>query len=144
MPTQLFRTVAGICLTFTLCCAATAQEVSYRTLNADKAGEEVQVEKHLVDGKINVIDFTSAYCPPAKAFTSELAKLAKKKPDLVVGVIEINRPGQRGIDWDSPVAQQYRLRHLPHLRIYDEKGELVAEGQEAKDQLVKLMEEHGI
>ena len=33
--------------------------------------------------------------------------------------------------WGSPVAQQFNIRSLPHLMIYDGAGKKVAEGSQA-------------
>lgn len=117
---------------------------AYRAINADNAGERVEIAPHLVEGKMNIVDFYSFYCPPAKAMAPGLEKLAASNPNVVVSTIDINRPGTRGIDWNSPVARQFKLRAIPHFKIYDENGELVAEGQEAKDLVVKMMKEHNI
>ena len=45
--------------------------------------------------------------------------------------VDINRPKHQGIDWKSPVAQQYGLRSVPHFKVYGPDGKLIAEDKEA-------------
>lgn len=49
--------------------------------------------------------------------------------DVAVVIVEINRSGVRGIDWKSPVAEEYELSFIPYFRIYDAEGKLVADGR---------------
>ncbi len=117
---------------------------AYRTLNSGKEGQEIEIKEHLVAGKLNIIDFYSEFCPPCKAIAPMLEELVTKDPGVVVGKVDINRPGGRGIDWNSPVAQQYKLRSIPYFKIYDAQGKLVSQGQEAKQQLIKMLEKNNI
>jgi thioredoxin-related protein len=41
-------------------------------------------------------------------------------------------------EWGSPVANQFNIRSIPHLMIYDKSGKKITEGQGAKDYLHKL------
>ena len=141
------RIFQSLCLTvFLLALAGSglAEDTAYRTINADSAGERVEIAPHLVEGKLNIVDFYSYFCPPCKAIAPDLKSLAAKDSNIVVSTIDINRPGTRGIDWNSPVARQYKLRTIPYFQVYDEQGELVAEGQQAKDLVMKMMQEKGI
>ncbi|MFA5506419.1 MAG: thioredoxin family protein [Vulcanimicrobiota bacterium] len=141
------RTFQSLCLTLILLALAgpgLADGTAYRTINADKAGERVEIAPHLVEGKLNIVDFYSFFCPPCKAIMPDLEKLAAQDSNVVVSTIDINRPGTRGIDWNSPVARQYKLRSIPYFQVYDANGELVAEGQPAKDLVMKMMQDNGI
>lgn len=90
-------------------------------------GAEVKLADHLVAGKTVIFDFYSDYCPPCVAIAPELEKLHAKRADVVVVKVDINRPGIKGIDWKSPVAQQYNLRSIPHFKVYGPDGKLRAE-----------------
>lgn len=127
-----------------ICPALADDSAEYKVLNKGSEGQKFTVADHLVKGKTNVIDFYSEYCPPCRAVAPMLEKLAKKDPDVVVGKLDINRPDKRGIDWRSPLAQQYKLRSIPHFKIYDGSGKLVAEGQEAKQKLIELLKKNDI
>jgi len=66
--------------------------------------------------------------------------LHKSRDDIAVVKVDINRPGVKGIDWESPVAQQYQLHSIPHFKIYGPDGKLQAEGDAAYDQVQKWVE----
>lgn len=105
-------------------------------------GAAITLADHLVAGKTTVVDFTSEYCPPCRAYAEPLNQLHAQRADVAVVKVDINRPDVRGIDWKSPVAQQFGLRSIPHFKVYGPDGKLVAEGDDARkvvnDMLAKL------
>jgi thiol-disulfide isomerase/thioredoxin len=101
------------------------------TINHASPGSRVDVEAAVVRGQYTVVDFYSQYCGPCRAVAPMLEDLAKAHPRVVLRKVDINRPGVRGIDWSSPVVQQYRIPSVPYLRIYDPAGTLAAEGNAA-------------
>jgi len=94
-------------------------------------GQKVTLADNLVAGKITVFDFTSKYCPPCMLLSPALDKLHQKRADLAVVKVDINRPDVKRIDWQSPVAQQFKLRSIPHIKIYGADGKLISEGDKA-------------
>jgi thiol-disulfide isomerase/thioredoxin len=94
-------------------------------------GEEVKITDYLVPGKTTIFDFTSEYCPPCRAISPKLDQLHASRDDIVVVKVDINRPGKKGIDWKSPVAQQYELKSVPNFKVYGPDGKLISEGKEA-------------
>jgi thiol-disulfide isomerase/thioredoxin len=94
-------------------------------------GKEVKLADYLVPGKTTVFDFYSEYCPPCRAIAPRLEELHMTRDDIVVVKVDINRPGVKGIDWQSPVARQYKLQSIPHFKVYDPDGKLQAEGDKA-------------
>jgi len=56
--------------------------------------------------------------PSLRAIAPKLAELHKSRDDIAVVKVDINRPGVKGIDWSSPVAQQYKLHSIPHFKIF--------------------------
>jgi thiol-disulfide isomerase/thioredoxin len=90
-------------------------------------GQPINLADYLVPGKTTVFDFTSKYCPPCVAIAPDLEKLHAKRDDIVVVKVDINRPGVKGIDWKSPVAQQYKMDSIPRFKIFGPDGKLVAE-----------------
>ena len=95
-------------------------------------GEEVQLSDYLVPGKITIFDFTSQFCPPCRAIAPHVEKLHLTRDDIAVVSVDINRPGVQGIDWKSPVAQQYNMHSIPHFKVFGPDGKLIAEGNEAR------------
>lgn len=90
-------------------------------------GSPVKLTDYLIPGKTTVFDFYSDYCGPCVQVAPMLEKLHKTRDDIVVVKVDINRPGMKGIDWKSPVAQQYRLNSIPHFKVYGPDGKLLAE-----------------
>ncbi|PTY08156.1 hypothetical protein DB347_00795 [Opitutaceae bacterium EW11] len=106
-------------------------------------GDEVALEDYLVPGKITVFDFSSEYCPPCRRVAPLLDRLHQDRADVAVVKIDINRPGIKKIDWDSPVAKQYQLHSIPHFKIYNESGSLTAEGDAAYETVMRWVNSKG-
>jgi thiol-disulfide isomerase/thioredoxin len=102
-------------------------------------GERVELEKYVVKGKITIFDFYSEYCGPCRSVGPRLKKLSSDREDIVVRKVDINRKGVKGIDWQSPVVQQYSIRYVPYFIVYDTKGSLWLQDKKASDQLFKWM-----
>ena len=91
--------------------------------NINRAGSAVDVEDHLVPGRINIVDFYADWCPPCRALAPKLDAMSKDTKYAILKVDIAN--------WKSPVAQKYHLNSIPHLKVYDGSGKLLAEGQNA-------------
>lgn len=116
----------------------------HRVINASSPGEQVDITKFVVKGKINVFDFYSKFCPPCMRISPYLEQLAEKDPDVVVNKVDINRADVEGIDWDSPVVKQYGLQSVPHFIIYDAQGKKIAEGADARKMVMDLLAKAGV
>lgn len=90
-------------------------------------GQPIKIADYLAPGKTVVFDFYSDFCGPCVAVAPTLEKLHAKRADIIVVKVDINRPGVRGIDWDSPVTKQFGLRSIPHFKVYGPNGKLMAE-----------------
>lgn len=112
--------------------------------NAGQGGEVLDLSPLLVPGQVTLIDFYSPYCPPCRFLAPLLEQLAQKRPDSVVKKLNINRPGFQGIDWKSPLAQQYQIKSVPFFLIFNPKGKLVARGSAAMQQLQAWLKKAGI
>jgi len=107
-------------------------------------GAELNLKDHLVSGKTVIFDFFSEFCPPCRKISPLLARLDAQRDDLVVVKIDINRKGVTGIDWGSPVARQYNLQSIPHFKIYSPEGKLVAEDEQAFNEVLGMLDKAGI
>ena len=96
-------------------------------------GTVIKLADYLVPGKTTVFDFYSEFCPPCMILSPKLEKLHKDRADISVVKVDINRPGIRGIDWQSPVAQEFGLQSIPHLTVYGPDGAVKADGDAAYD-----------
>ena len=98
-------------------------------------GEEVTLETATFPGKVTIFDFYSDGCPPCVMLKPILHAMVEKEPGLALHVIDINRKGQQGIDWASPVARQHKLAGIPYLVIFDGDGTEIARGDTAREML---------
>ena len=101
-----------------------------------KPGQPIDVKPYAVPGKTTVFDFNSPYCGPCRRMAAELEKIVKRRHDIVVRSILIDRPGSKGIDFGSPIAEQYKLQGIPYFIIYDGKGKQVADGDKAYEMIL--------
>ncbi|MBA3850144.1 MAG: hypothetical protein C0502_09140 [Opitutus sp.] len=90
-------------------------------------GERIELADYLVPGKTVIFDFTSQYCPPCRMYDEPLKALHQKRADIAVVKVDVNRPGVKKIDWDSPVAKQYGMNSIPRFKIFGPDGKLLAE-----------------
>ena len=95
-------------------------------------GEEVELSEYAAEGKTTIFDFYSDGCGPCKVYAPKLEALAEKRDDINLVVVDINRSGSGGIDWDSPVARQYSISSIPHLKVFGPDGKELAQGDEAR------------
>jgi thiol-disulfide isomerase/thioredoxin len=99
--------------------------------NSGRTGQTIDIKQFVKPGQTTVIDFYSRSCPPCMKLGPMLEAMAAKRPKTQVVKLNIDRPGAKGIDFDSPLAKQYNLQGVPHLMVFDESGTLKAKGQEA-------------
>jgi len=102
-------------------------------------GKEVDVNKYIKKGKINIIDFYSHFCPPCMEMAPMLKKLSEEKEDIYLIKVNINRKDVNGIDWKSPVAAQYKLRSIPNL-WYVKKDGSILKADDARNMVESLLE----
>jgi len=112
--------------------------------NAGNPGQTLDVKSLLAQGKTTVIDFYSPFCPPCVQLAPIMARLAAKRPDLAIKKVNINRPEVKGIDWRSPLAQQYQIRQVPYFMVFSPQGKLVAQGREAAETVGRWLKEAGL
>ncbi|MEE9219019.1 MAG: thioredoxin family protein [Acidobacteriota bacterium] len=95
-------------------------------------GETVDLEQHLVPDKYTLVDFYADWCSNCRRLSPIVEDFARRLPRLAVRKVNI-------ISWDSPVAKQFSITALPHLLLYDPRGQLVAEGDRTLDVLRRLL-----
>lgn len=95
-------------------------------------------------GKINIFDFYSDFCGPCKQISPYLKKLQEKRPDLNIVQIDINRKDIRGIDWNSPIVKQFKIKSIPFFLIIDSKGKILKKEKAAYKYVIKMIQDSGV
>jgi len=121
-----------------------AGEEYAKVINADNPGMTIDITGYVEKGKITIFDFYSKYCGPCMRLAPYLEELDKKCDDIVVCKVDMNRKNVRGIDWQSPLAKQYKLRSVPHFIIYGKDGKIMASGRSAYKKVIGYMKESGM
>ena len=138
---NIYLLLSVLAFTFTLGLSGSAWAGELQEANAGKGGENLDCKSLLVPGKVTVIEFYSPFCFPCLLLAPLLEKLSQSRPELSVKKLNINRPEVQGIDWLSPLAQQYELRSVPYFTIFNPQGNLVAEGNAALQQIERWLRE---
>ena len=107
---------------FTVVLSCTAAMSAAQDIQTITHGDRIDIKASLVPGKLTLVDFYADWCGPCRSIAPKLDRLASANPEnLAIRKVDI-------INWDSDVAAQYRLRSIPHLKLFDENGQLLAEG----------------
>jgi len=114
-----------------------APSVGY-LINKDNPGQEIDIRRFVQRDKTTIFAFYSESDSSQRIF-SMLMRLDSNREDIIIHRVDINRPGIQGIDWESPLARQYNLRSVPYLMIYDPSGNLTHKGQDAYDEVMRLI-----
>ena len=85
-----------------------------------RAGEEVDLEAHVVPGKVTVFDFYAVWCGPCREVDEEMHTILKASSSVALRKINV-------VDWSSPVAEEYlqRVGGLPYVVVYGNDGRRV-------------------
>lgn len=112
--------------------------------NPGRSGQTLEIKPLLGQTRTTVFDFYSPYCPPCMQLAPLMEKLAAKRPEVTFVKVNINRPEVKGIDWKSPLAQQYGIKSVPCFMIFDSQGKLKAEGNEARKTVTDWLQKAGL
>lgn len=104
----------------------------------------VNLEEMIVTGETNIVDLYSDYCPPCVQIAPYLKKLDAMREDIVIVKIDINRSGVTGIDWQSPVARQFKLNSVPHFIVVSPSGKIKFQGKKAYQFVLNILREEGL
>jgi len=101
-------------------------------------GERIDLAPHAVPGKYTVFDFYAVWCPPCRALSPALEKLAaRNRQTLAIRKVDI-------VDWTMPVAEQHGIQELPYLVLFDKEGHQLAAGEKVFDELARLFGDAGL
>ncbi|HEX5702369.1 MAG TPA: thioredoxin family protein [Pyrinomonadaceae bacterium] len=107
---------------------SSAPKPSSSALNSP--GEDFDFSSYLRNGRVSIAYFYADWCPACRELSPVLARINRDDPNTQVLFLDIG-------DWNTPIADRYRVNSVPFLRIYDKKGFFIAEGEEATNWLLR-------
>jgi endonuclease YncB( thermonuclease family)/thiol-disulfide isomerase/thioredoxin len=108
--------------------SSTTPKPSAKPLN--RPGMDVDLRSYLNQGRISIVYFYADWCPACRGLSPIMDAVNAQIPDMQVLFMDIG-------DWNTPITREYGITSIPYLRIYDQGGNLVAAGREAKDWLLR-------
>ena len=98
--------------------ALAAEPRSIRILS--NGGERVDLPSLLPDSKVTIVDFFAPWCGPCQRISPALEKLANDHPNVALVKIDI-------VNWGTPVAEQFGLKSIPNIRVFDRKKDQIGD-----------------
>ncbi len=93
-------------------------------------GQDLDFRSYLTQGRISIVYFYADWCPACRGLNPAMDVINAKVPDMQVLFMNIG-------DWGTPITRLYGITSVPHLKIFDKNGSLVAEGKTARDWLLR-------
>jgi endonuclease YncB( thermonuclease family)/thiol-disulfide isomerase/thioredoxin len=112
--------------------ATRSAKPSAKPLN--RPGQDIDFSSYLTQGRFSIVYFYADWCPACRQLTPVMDQINARIPDMQVLFMNIGA-------WNTPVTQRYGVTSVPHLKIYDKDGNLVAEASAARAWLQRAMAE---
>ncbi|MFH2144772.1 MAG: thioredoxin family protein [Candidatus Omnitrophota bacterium] len=83
-----------------------------------EGGRNINLSDVIILGKITIVDFYADWCGPCRRISPYLEQLANSDADVFLRKIDI-------VNWKTPLVQQYNIRSVPNIRVFDRQGNMV-------------------
>ncbi|MBU0633867.1 MAG: thioredoxin family protein [Candidatus Omnitrophica bacterium] len=83
-----------------------------------EGGRHIDLSDVIILGKITIVDFYADWCGPCRRISPYLEQLANSDTDVFLRKIDI-------VNWKTPLVQQYNIRSVPNIRVFDRRGNMV-------------------
>jgi thiol-disulfide isomerase/thioredoxin len=81
-------------------------------------GAQIDITKHLALGNVTIVDFYADWCGPCRRVSPTLEQMAQTDPEIALRKVDI-------VHWNTAVANQYNIRSIPHVKVFNRQGSLV-------------------
>ncbi|MFH1062016.1 MAG: thioredoxin family protein, partial [Candidatus Omnitrophota bacterium] len=99
--------------------ASTVKTKKYKKIEViNEKGKRVDLNALIVPGEITIIDFYAHWCGPCSLISPKLEKLAHKYKNVYLRKVNIGQ-------WKTPVVRQFEIKSVPHIRVYDQDGNMI-------------------
>jgi endonuclease YncB( thermonuclease family)/thiol-disulfide isomerase/thioredoxin len=102
------------------------EKPSLKPLN--RPGLDFDFRHYLTQGRVSIVYFYADWCPACRQMGPVMDGINARVPDMQVLFMDIG-------EWNTPITQKYGVTSIPHLKIYDKTGNLIAEGKAARSWL---------
>lgn len=116
---------------FLLVAALFAPALAIEDIN--KPGEPCNPRAHFVEGKKTMVFYYARWDKTANRLQVELADFDKTDDDWTILRVNVK-------NLNSKVAKQHGIKNVPVFELYDEKGQLMAQGTTAYSEVLKMLE----
>ena len=99
-------------------------------IKISNGGKTVDIKAYTGKGRTTIVDFYADWCGPCRQLTPVLEKLARKNPEIDLVKVDIK-------SWGTPITTQFKIRSIPYVRIYDEKGRFVSDKHSELKRLIE-------
>lgn len=96
--------------------------------------QSYSLQGKLKPGKTHIAVFYTQWCPACWKYFPTLEALARNHPEIELVEMDIGEFG-------SPMCQQYSIRATPWVRIFDDQGQMTADGSAAENW---IQEKYGV
>lgn len=100
----------------------------------NKDGQRVDIASQLPKDQETVVFFHAPWSKTSSRYQVELSGWEKKQSKVAILGVQVKA-------LDSPVAKQYKITEVPAFYVYNKKGELTHQGQDALNEVLKMMKE---
>lgn len=107
--------------------------------NAETPGMRIKKADFIGNGKPTIFYFHSKHCQYCDGMTPLVERLAQVDSSRTIVQVELDRQTYDGIDYHSPVGEQFDIHSVPSFAVYDANGQLLAQGKEAKPLVRQIM-----
>ena len=97
------------------------------------SGERVDLMKYIEPDKHTVFMFYAPWCPSCRKIRPQIQAMADDSFSIALREIDI-------VNWDSPVASQYRIKSIPYFFVFGTNGRLVEMGTRISKSLTEQNE----
>lgn len=112
--------------------------------NEAQPGAKIRESEFVGAGHQTVFFLHSPHCHYSNEMKPLVERLARTDSDVRVVQVNIDRSDADGIDYHSPAGEQFAVHAVPAFVVFDEKGQPIADGDDAKDIVRTLMQKNRV
>lgn len=110
-----------------------SQDEFFEKIKQISSGERVDLVEYIEPDKYTVFMFYAPWCPSCRKVRPQIQAMASDSFSIALREIDI-------VNWDSPVASQYKIKSIPYFFVFGTNGRLIEMGSRISKSLNELKE----